>query len=296
MQFLNRNQYCIWFSNRCNYCCSYCCNFAGRGSPFSVVESEPELLVELFNQVDPGVISVSGGEPALWKDALALVEALPQHYWVVFSNLSIVPDWFYHPNVKLVVAAYHEEEASTDRFMLNLSDLSLKTRVTVKILVKPDEETEPLAFWREVNEIVPGHLVSLEGDHVWEPGFLQRITEGELLTSCLYNSRFFVTDRHDVAPRNCFAGTSTMFQVERDGFLSRCSTVHGNMNDATIFEPSFNDGPLPCAYSCYCEWHHWAGATLANDNETWTHFVETGEWLKPTPKAFQDFVMRMEMR
>lgn len=291
MRFLNRNQYCIWFSNRCNYKCSYCCNNAGRGAPSSAVEAEPGLLIELFSQVEPGVITVSGGEPSLWKDAPALVEALPQHYWVIFSNLSLVPDWFYHPNVKLVIAAYHEEEASTDRFLCNLYCLS--PRATAKILVKPGEETKHLSFWKEVSRIAPAHLVSLEGDPVWDPEFLRRVTEGDLLTSCLYNSRFFIRDRA-VTPRACFAGTNTMFQVERSGLLSRCSTSQGNMNGATIFKPFFNDKALPCSFSCYCEWHHWSGVSLANDNETWTHFVESGEWLRPTPDQLEMFIERME--
>ena len=294
MRFLDRNQYCVWFSNRCNYRCSYCCNFAGRGSPPSIVEDEPGLLIELFNQVEPGVITVSGGEPALWEDMPAIIEALPQHYWVVLSNFSFIPAWYHHPRVKLVIAAYHEEEANADRFIHNVTSLMSDTRIVVKILVRGGEETRHLYLWEKISEIVPAHLVSFEGYQQFDSDFLRRISNGELLTSCLYNSRFFITARHDVARRDCFAGTSTMFQVERGGLLSRCSTSEDNMNNATIFEPSFNDAPLPCAYSCYCEWHHWAEAALANDNETWTHFVETGEWLWPTPKELESFIKQME--
>lgn len=293
MKFLDRNQYCVWFSNRCTYSCSYCCNLAGRGSPFSRLEKEGLApLMKLLGSVEPGVIMVSGGEPALWKDAPTLIAALPQHSWVILSNLSVVPDWFYHPNVRLVISAFHPSEAAESKFSYALTRLlAASVRCIVKILVASEAETEHLASWTRLGDIAPTHLAPLNGHFTWTPEFLQRLSEGDLLTSSLYNYRFFLQDRPS-RERLCVGGTRAMFQVGRAGFLSRCSTPPSGPV-GTIWEPHFIEGPASCSSNCFCEWHHWAGVTYANDNETWTHFVETGEWRRPTPEQFQAFTQTM---
>lgn len=248
-----------------------------------MVEENPNAIIDLFNSVYPGVIMVSGGEPILWKDMPMLLEALPQHYWVILSNLSSVPTWMHHPNVKLVIAACHYKQAGLGWFIKRCRELP---RVVVKILVDPRDEVEPLRVWTVLNKAkLVAHLAPVEWPRPHSPELLQRIRAGELLTSCLYNARFFSSGVEYT--RMCLAGTKAMFQVGPSGTIAPCSQA-GPIVESTIFEPKWD--VRECDKSCYCEWHHWAGMALAEDNATWDHFVETGEWVRPTPEQLERFL------
>lgn len=290
-RFLDRNQYCIWFSHRCNYACSYCSNYAGQGNPYSLVETEPAQLIEVFNSVEPGVIMVSGGEPVLWEAMPRLLEELPQHYWVILTNLSILKRWLFHDRVKLVIAAYHHEFTPVDAFTEKL--LALRGKVMVKILVVPGVEEEHLGLWKRWGDLgIPTHLVPISWPMGCQPEFLDRFRSGELLTSCMYNSRFFNEWVH--VPRKCVAGTRDMFQVMPGGGFSACSQTGKIEAGGTIMKPVWNEKPRLCDQSCSCEWHHWAGMALAEDNQVWDNFAETGEWENPTMEQFRKFVENMK--
>jgi hypothetical protein len=295
MNFLNRNQYAIVFGLRCNYSCSYCCNYASPRNPKSEVERNAAAFIELFNRVDPGVIMLSGGEPFLWKDLPTIIGELPQHYWVILTNLSSVPKWVEHVNIKLVIPAYHEEfareESFTDR-LIQLKDVG--KRVHVKLIVKPEQEYDQIHLWDMWNSMgVPSSLVPLDYTYFFRRDFLQDLIT-KYRTCSLYNARFF---RVDVAMNiHCFAGTRKMFQVMPDGRLVRCSRLQvpiGN-DSSSIASPTFDDQSRFCDVDgCYCEWHHWASATPANDNRTWTDYVETGTWRYPSVDELAEFVAGM---
>lgn len=295
MKFLEKNQYCIWFSDRCNYNCEYCCNKASQTAPLSTIEQHPHRIIELFNTVDPGVIMLSGGEPTLWKDLPHLITALPQHDWVMLTNLSNVPKWMETPRVKLVIAAFHEQFANRDRFRENL--LRLKdagSRPVAKLIVKPGEEYSLLPLWEEWNSLgIPTHLTPLEYDYTFAPSFLEEVRR-KYLTSCLYNARFFRSGSKQT--KNCPAGTDEMFQVNADGKIVRCSTNQqylGHLLDEGI---QFNTTPCACdmAGSCYCEWHHWSGNAPANDNRVWTEYARSGHWQLPQESDLIAFVTDMK--
>jgi hypothetical protein len=298
MNFLWRNQYCIWFSDRCNYECSYCTNHAYPEAPQSVVESNPDALIDLFRRVDPGVIMLSGGEPFLWKSAPRVLDALPQHYWVFLTNLSFLPSWVDHPNIKLFIPAYHEEFADAERFTANLEELARrKRRIHVKIIVKPGREYEQVPLWERWNAIpgVVASLVPLEYTAQFSPGFLNDV-KTRFRTCALYNSRFFRADSPpDVV---CAAGTAQAFQVNADGRVVRCSTIFdgtGSDGSGSLFNPVFDEEPRRCTatVSCFCEWHHWAQMTPAHDNDTWTRYVETGIWERAGLEELERFVVSM---
>jgi hypothetical protein len=296
--FLNRNQYAIVYSNRCNYSCSYCCTRSGPTSPPSDVESNPDGVCALLDQVDPGVILVGGGEPTLWKDLPDLMDRLPQHRWVILSNLARVPDWLLHPNIVLILPAFHQERAKFDQFTRKLDRLlQAGRRLGIKLIVHPHREMEHLEKWRTWNEMgVPTHFTPLEYTHFFSREFLDFLVE-EALTSCLYNSRFFRPDVTN-SPRLCFAGTQKMFQLNPSGTIQRCSSRHGFEDAAQppeLAKPWFHEEPKHCdGDGCFCEWHHWSGAALANDNATWTHYVETGEWVRPTQAELREFIRKMQ--
>lgn len=288
-KFLGRNQYAIWFSNRCNYKCSYCCNGGDPKSPPSVVEGNTDAIIKLFDMVQPGVILLSGGEPALWKDFPSILEALPQHYWVLLTNLSFIPNWIAHPNIKLIIPAYHDEFADEFRFVKHAEDLrEIGKRVHVKILVKQEQEYKHVHLWERFNQMaIPASLTPLWG-HKYTKSFLRNVVR-TYRTSCLYNARFFRRGRA-ADDFYCVAGTRKAFQVNPDGTLVRCSSIHDKLG--SVFSPGFDDGKF-CTGACLCEWHFWGGMTLVNDNDTWNHYLETGNWKVPSREELHQFVVGM---
>jgi len=297
INFLNRNQYGIWFSDRCNYKCSYCCNTASPKAPKSDVESNTQAIIDLLDQVEPGVILVTGGEPTLWQDLPHLLEALPQHYWGILTNLTAVPAWLSHPNIKIILPAFHEEFANRERFTNHLMQLQeMGKRMHVKLIVKPQREYEQIDLWEQWNSLgVPTSLVPLEYTHLFKREFLEDVIS-KFRTSSLYNSRFFKSPRPITKP--CIAGTEKFFQINSNGQLVRCSSVFeglGETGRGSIWQPEFNQEAKSCSTdSCYCEWHHWARLTNAHDNRTWNHYLETGEWKIPTVEELCQFVVDMD--
>jgi MoaA/NifB/PqqE/SkfB family radical SAM enzyme len=297
MKLLDRNQYAIWFSDRCNYTCSYCTNHASPEAPRSPLEANTRALIELFDRVRPGVVMLSGGEPFLWKDFPLLLEALPQHYWVFLTNLSFLPKWVDHPNIKLFIPAYHEEFADEARFEAHLRELHARgRRLHVKLIVKPGREWDQIARFERWNDMgVLTSLVPLEYTARFDRRFLADVI-ARYRTSSLYNSRFF---RLDSPPDvDCVAGTEESFQVNPDGRLVRCSSVFdgaGEDGAGSIWKPAFDRRPrrCPASGSCYCEWHHWGQMAPANDNLTWTRFIESGEWQRPSLNELLQFILDM---
>lgn len=295
--FLQRNQYGLWFSDRCNYKCSYCCNNASPKAPKSEIESNPEALIYLFNQVEPGVILVSGGEPTLWKDFPDILNSLPQHYWVVLTNLTTIPEWLNHPNIKLLLPAYHEEFANEERFTAYLTQLKeMGKRAHVKLIVKPGQEYNQVPLWEKWNGLgIPTSFTPLEYTFRFKREFLKDVVDN-FRTSSLYNSRFF--RRQSPANRYCVAGTGKSFQVNSDGSLVRCSSIHefcGDERAGSIWQPEFNREAKYCtAEDCFCEWHHWGQTALANDNSVWTDYIETGIWKNPSAEELCQFVLDMD--
>lgn len=296
VNLLNRNQYAVWFSDRCNYKCSYCCNNVPPKAPKSEIENNTQAFINLFNQVEPGVIMVSGGEPALWQDLPLLLEELPQHAWVILTNLSLLPEWFAHPNIKLLLPAYHEEFAKEERFTAHLKQLKeMGKRAHAKIIVKPGQEYHQIGLWEKWNGMgVPASLVPLEYTNYFKQEFLRDLIS-KYRTSCLYNSRFF--RRNSPLNQVCVAGTSKSFQVNSDGKIVRCSTVFegcGSDQSASIWQPAFNQESKLCtAESCYCEWQHWAQMAKANDNHIWNEYLETGVWTLPNEEELCQFITNM---
>jgi len=259
------------------------------------VESSTKELVSLFRSVEPGVIMVSGGEPLLWKAMPDLLEELSQHYWVILTNLSRPSSWLNHERVKLVIAAYHHEFTGP-LYVTWLKELNERTpgKAVAKILIFPGEEYRDIDLHRKLNNLgVPAHFAPVEWPRGFDPAFLKELSEGKYLTSAMYNSRFY--SRGVEEPRLCQAGTANMFQINPGGGIGRCSQSSA-VPGARLKEPSFYDEPRPCTKSCYCEWHHWAGMTLANDNEVWNHYADTGEWTYPTPDDLREFVRKMKWK
>jgi FkbM family methyltransferase len=205
--------------------------------------------------------------------------------------LSTIPKWIENRNIRLVIAAFHEQFANPDRFKNNLLQLKeLGKRPVAKLIVKPGEEYSQIPLWEDWNSSgIPTHLTPLEYDYKFSPSFLDDL-KNRYLTSSLYNARFFRTGSN--VSKLCNAGTNEMFEVNPDGRIVRCSANQSFVANFLDEPVVFNTEPSSCNMVglCYCEWHHWSGNAPANDNETWTDYVRNGYWRLPDKAEFIDFI------
>lgn len=321
--------YSIQFSLRCNYRCSYCAARPIDGYPKvirSTVEKNTQKIIDLFNSVEPGLIILSGGEPALWEDFPLIMDKLPQHYWCVLTNLSYMPTWFLHNNVKFIEATFHDDWANPelfDRYLYKLKEEN--KRPLVKIIIDAGNEYKNVESWKKWNDAgIPTHFVpnyqnswvnDEEGinlklvrihhvlkevifiDHpeVICDEFKIDMLNGQFLTCSAFNSQFFAPPPPMIPrkPSVCAMGTKASFLVQADGKLVRCCQ---NVTDdiGTIFTPNFFSEPRLCETdSCSGPYFSWMGETYADDNDTWQEFIETGVWRKPTIDEFLEYLEKM---
>ena len=244
-----RNHYGINFSPLCNYSCSYCSVELRRGEmPGLLRQADVDKVERLLDRLPPAVIVVSGGEPALWKGLKQLVEnnarkqptwrqrlrgMVPEdvrHNFVFFSNVSLLPDWYFDDSVKLIMASFHREQVTERKFSESVRVLhDAGKRVKVKLMTAPGEEYENVKFFRELWDYgVPASFAPIEEFFEQDPSkkkvfdhrFISDLIE-KYRTSALYTSRFFLaTDR--TITKLCPAGTKESFFIEMDGTFRRC--------------------------------------------------------------------------
>jgi len=227
MKLLNINNfYSLITTERCNFSCSYCCASNRKDIALSVIESNIDAICDFFETVKPGLISLSGGEPALAKNIAILLKRLPQHKFAVFTNASLLPEWFFYDNLVLPIATYHAECIKEQVFIENVKRLfDNGKKVIVKIIVKPDEEVLPITLWERLWSIgIPAHFVPLDYDYYFYPDIINEISH-KYLTSCLYNARFFRPEPGNISECFCMGGTIDMFEISSRGYIQRCSTV-----------------------------------------------------------------------
>lgn len=283
----NANHYMLYFGHLCNYSCSYCVNHASTNPQISAVMRSVDRVEQLLRE-HPGCVAVSGGEPLLWKGLPILMDLLPEHGWIIYTNASLLPPWVDYDSIRFFVVAWHPEQADGLKPFIERT-LQLR-RAVVKILAWPGREQKAVADQQAMCEAgLVAHLVPCEWPRGWSEDFLEHVRQNP--TSLLYNSRFFTSGSSSQVI--CKAGTRAMFQINPSGKLGRCSQSVGEYG--TIFVPRLAfDSRLCSVASCYCEWHHFACAAPANDNEAWEHFVDTGEWPLPSPAQLTDFVETMD--
>jgi hypothetical protein len=263
------NFYSLMTTERCNFLCSYCVAWNRKNKALSAIESNIDAVCAFFETVKPGLITLSGGEPALAKNMAVLLKRLPQHKFAAFTNASLLPEWFFYDNFVLPIATYHAECIKGPVFIENVRRLFENgKRVIVKIIVKPDEEFLPAAIWEQLWSIgIPAHFVPLEYDYYFYPEIIHEIST-LYLTSCLYNARFFKPEPGNISEYLCRGGTVDMFDITSEGYIQRCSTV-SITHTSTIFQKTihskFLPNPEPCSVNyCYCEWHRRLGRTKTN--------------------------------
>jgi hypothetical protein len=261
----------------------------------SVLEENIDTLVSLLNNAPPGIIQIGGGEIGLYDEFYKVIEALPQHRWIIITNLSRVPDWYYHKNIILIGATPHDEFAKPDMFLKNCRSLGDKNkRVSSNLLVKPNEEYKSVAlyklFW---DNGVPAHLAPLLYHYYYSSSFVIDMIKN-YRTSCMANAKFFL-DEKIKTERKCAAGMKNHFFINHNGFIGRCNSNFEQIDGvSTIFNPVFYEEAKLCGEKskfCYCE--HNSGLSLADENKRVQKFIETGLWEIPSIDELYDFVKKM---
>lgn len=291
------NFYSVYSTERCNFHCSYCVAMDRKTAEKTAIEQNTQRLTELFNALEHGLVSVSGGEPALARGFPALVQGLTRHKLAVFTNLSLVPDWYLHDRCLLFIATYHEECIDQERYVDNAVGLARQgKRVVAKLIVKPEPGSleAQLPLWEKLwSHGVAAHFVPLEFDYYFGRQVVEDIRK-HFLTSCLYNARFFRPASKAIDARPCAGGTARMFEIRSDGSFARCSSVHDMPPESSIFSPLLFGKPRGCTRNdCFCEWHHWANMARAHENARWTFYLTDNIWQRPCAEEFDDFIDRM---
>ncbi|GHV13954.1 hypothetical protein FACS189491_09620 [Spirochaetia bacterium] len=295
--FCSENHYSVIFNTSCNYKCSYCFQMYFNKNQRTVLQDNTDTLVRLLDDMPPGLINVTGGEPGLADEIGVIIDSLPQHKFTITTNLSVIPKWYYHENVISIGATYHEEMSGEDNFFEQCRQLVQNgKRISANYLVKPDREYAGIPMWKRFwDNGIPMHLIPLLRRYSYPSRFLLDVINN-YLTSCTGNGNFF----HPwiAAPqesRKCIAGTRKRFNIFHDGTIGRCSSNFPQLEGkSTIFNPFFYDEAMICheTRDCYCDCH--SALSLANENERLNQFIRTGIWVPPDKNELRRFIMTMK--
>ncbi|MBX9633951.1 MAG: hypothetical protein K2X44_03130, partial [Magnetospirillum sp.] len=231
------------------------------------------------------------------------ISAMRQHYWMIWTNLTLLRDWMFDENVKLLHAAYHMATTPRDKFIANAKTLQAAgQRIICKILTPPDREKEALELFDELAALgLPPVLVPIENQtytHLYSQDFLRKVVTSHLV-STMFNGRFF---RSPIESKMCAAGTQESILVMSDGTLLRCAAAQWSFTEQQgetttqviphLEAPAFLIKPERCItpHGCWCEPNHYGLTARGNENERIEHYVNTGEWNRPSAEDLLAFL------
>ena len=96
--YLVNRPLCVSFeiTHNCNARCKHC----HRGGEVDKKRASPEQFSDMFNELKPPVIQISGGEPLLRKDVYEIIEALKQPdgtpFIIFVTNAALLTEENYH--------------------------------------------------------------------------------------------------------------------------------------------------------------------------------------------------------
>lgn len=302
-RLLDRPHHLLQVSLLCNLTCSYCTSSCGPKEPPGYVDQHVDQLVEFFSFMPPAVVGVTGGEPAAWSAMGRVIADLRQHYWMFWTNLTLLRPWMFDENVKLFHPAYHFDQTPREKYLANLRALKAEgKRAICKILTPPHYEAEALRLYDTITEMgFPAVLVPIENQsysNKYSRGFLKTVVTTHLV-STMFNGRFF---RASMESKLCAAGTQESILVMSDGTLRRCAAAEWSFTERaggterevspTLEAPAFLAKPEPCVtpYGCWCEPNHYGLTARGNENARIEHYIETGEWIRPTGEELLGFL------
>ncbi len=252
LKLFNLNHIALIPYTACNFRCSYCVNSV-RMSIKDWNENSKRVLTFL-QKLPPKAIMVSGGEPLLWDWSEFLNNT--SHVYYFLSNLSVIPTWLIHPQIRLIIAAYHKTGMSIEKFIENVKKVEKPVFVKVVFVDEVDKRNVE-RLWRE----------NITASRVPQEGRRYKTVPSECTTET-YARRF----RHERKGLSlCRAGTEASFEI-RGSKLSRCSLW-------PLTQHTFAMCKLTCPVRyCRCEWQQFSELSGSNDNDRWQQFVESGKW------------------
>jgi sulfatase maturation enzyme AslB (radical SAM superfamily) len=131
-------------NNYCNFKCSYC-NPDLYGNTSRALDID--VAVNFFNNIHNNypqqkMLTLSGGEPTLWKHLPEFVDSVAENYYFqIITNGSRTLDWWqrfmYNRTIDRITISVHSEFVDWDKTYSVIEYLSSVTDVTVLMLFKP---------------------------------------------------------------------------------------------------------------------------------------------------------------
>ena len=153
---LNKKVLFIKPTMRCNLKCPYCAVNIAHGRPPQYDEIDPEKWVDMINKSDYGVLTISGGEPGIYKGIARIINAAIDKKMVVrvFTNLTVIDEFMRIRKSWRVVflASYHHifshrlftknYSILRDRFHVDVRELGVKTLSYSKLIKINNKQTD----------------------------------------------------------------------------------------------------------------------------------------------------------
>jgi sulfatase maturation enzyme AslB (radical SAM superfamily) len=149
-------------SNYCNFSCSYCTEdlFGNTSRALDL-----DTAVTFFNTVhehnpEPKMLSLSGGEPTMWKHLPEFVDRVADKYFFqIVTNGSRTLDWWkrfvYNRSIDRITMSVHTEFVNYDKTYDNIDFLQEHTDLTILLLFKPGCISELETF---ANKLVDNNI------------------------------------------------------------------------------------------------------------------------------------------
>lgn len=217
----------------CNYLCSYCPyrKYYDHGKLYDS-RIEPEEWIELFKKFPPSIITVSGGEPLLYKNLVPLLKGLSESGHIisqVVSNLSEGYERFVDlakMGVRLQ-ASFHDEYNNKEDFGSKLSFLKKKNVNVVVNFVATKENIAKHESYKDYFEKELGVAFKLDA---YEDVTIEKVEK----TSAKIHGENYISKRHEtdnLELKSCLGG-SKYFVVMPNADVYRCYHYFWYQNSA----------------------------------------------------------------
>jgi sulfatase maturation enzyme AslB (radical SAM superfamily) len=129
---------------KCNYTCSYC--IWNRFTPLSLKDSYRPYTdwIKVFEALEPSAVTITGGEPLLYKDIVPLIEDFPPKHLIscLVTNLSVNVDKLTSLKRKdfRIMASFHPSMTTKEEFASKLKELKKSgfSGLTVNFVAHPE--------------------------------------------------------------------------------------------------------------------------------------------------------------
>jgi len=255
-------------TKKCNFSCHYCINPPDINDEGAVIIDNRQILQAFRNTQKTWYINITGGEPFLFPDFIALLSGLSESNLVsVDTNLS-TSNIFELPSVKniqnigAIYASYHYDErkkhiGGIQNFIEKVLFLQQNSiDVIVSLVAYPDSLDDlsgQISFLRNsgIKKITPKLFIGDHNGKSYPAAYsMEEISNLEQLRTC-FEIDFLPFDNRTKG-RPCYAGNK-YFYMNRFGDLYRCSSVFEKCGNLFRKEISIDRTSRKCtAAICNC--------------------------------------------